>query len=342
MMKIIVDAFGGDNAPSEIIAGAVKAVNAEKDFNIVLVGNEDIIKERLKDYTFDNARIEIVDAKEVITNDEEPTVAIRQKKDSSLCVAFKILKEDDDAVAFVSAGSTGAVLVGATLKLGRLPGVSRPALCPVVPTLIEGKSVLILDVGANADCKANNLHDFAIMGREYSKVAFGIKNPKIGLLSNGTEDKKGNALNHEVFPLLKADESLNFIGNMEAREILSGDVDVVVTDGFSGNIAIKSIEGAIMTMLKMLKMEINSSFKTKMGGLLLKNSFTRLRGKLDYNNAGGAVFLGAKKLVIKSHGSSNADTMMASILKAVDLAKADTIGALENAFAKGFGVEENQ
>lgn len=337
-MKIVIDAFGGDNAPSQIIEGAIDAINAEKGFDIILVGNEDIIKERLKEYEFDSSRVEIVDAKEVITNDEEPTVAIRQKKDSSLCVSFKILKENDDAVAFVSAGSTGAVLVGATLKLGRLPGVSRPALCPVMPTMIDGKNVLLLDVGANADCKPINLHDFAIMGKEYARVGLGIENPKVALLSNGTEDKKGNALTHEVFPLLKSDESINFIGNMEARDILSGQADVVVTDGFSGNIALKATEGAVNTILKMIKGEIKSSFKGKLGGLMLKDSFKKIRNKVDYNNLGGAVFLGAKKLVIKSHGSSTAETIMNTVFQAVSLAKAGTVEALKNAFASGFGV----
>ena len=299
-MKILIDAFGGDNAPDEIIAGTVEAVNQKQDFTAVLVGIPEIIEQKLADYTFDKSRIEILPAKDIITCEEEPTKAVRAKPESSICVAFKELKENDEMTAFVSAGSTGAVLVGATLKLGRIQGVNRPALCPVIPTLIEGKSVFLLDSGANADCKPINLCQFALMGSAYAE-ALGIEKPKVALLSNGTEDEKGNMLNHTVFPILKNMKTINFVGNMEAREILSGDFDVLVTDGFAGNIALKSTEGAIGALLKLIKKEVYATFRGKMGGLLLKPAFAKIRDRMDYADKGGALFLGVNKTVIKAH-----------------------------------------
>lgn len=321
-MKILIDAFGGDNAPDEIIAGTVQAVSENSDFTAVLVGDENIINEKLNAYSYDKKRIEVLDAKEVITCEEEPTLAIRRKPNSSICVAFKELKENEEVKAFVSAGSTGAVLVGATLKLGRITGVNRPALCPVIPTVKEGKQVLLLDSGANADCKPINLCQFAVMGSTYAQ-ALGIKEPKVALLSNGTEDEKGNALNHEVFPVLKSMKTINFVGNIEARDILSGDIDVVVTDGFSGNVALKSMEGTVNTIFSALKEEIYSSVKGKIGGLLLKKSFKNLKGRLDYNKKGGALFLGVNKTVIKAHGSSKRLAIKNAILQAVSYSNFD-------------------
>ncbi len=312
-MKILVDAFGGDNAPNEVIAGAMLALKEKKGFSIELVGDKDKIEQILGEFDYDKERISILHAPEIITCEEEPTLAIRRKPNSSICVAFKELKENQEAGAFVSAGSTGAVLVGATLKLGRIAGVNRPALCPLIPA-INGKQVVFLDAGANADCKSINLCQFALMGQAYAE-SIGVKNPKIALLSNGTEDEKGNALNHETFPLLKQ-MNINFVGNMEAREMLSGDYDVIVADGFSGNVAIKSMEGGIKNILKMIKAEIKSSFKGKLGGLLLKKSFKNLANKMDYSKAGGALFLGVIKPVIKAHGSSDRFAIRAAILQA--------------------------
>ncbi len=318
-MKILIDAFGGDNSPSEIIAGTILAVNEKKDFTAVLVGKKQEIESELKKHVFASGRVEIIDAEEVITCEEEPTLAIRRKPNSSICVAFKELKENEQAKAFVSAGSTGAVLVGATLKLGRIQGVNRPALCPVLPTFKGDKKVLLLDCGANADCKAINLCQFALMGASYMEE-LGVKEPKVALLSNGTEDEKGNALNHEVFPILKGMKSINFAGNIEARDILSGEYDVVVTDGFSGNIALKSMEGATKGILKSVKQIVNSSLKTKIGGLLLKGGFNSLKDKLDYTKHGGALFIGVNKPVIKAHGSSDRYSFKNAVLQAVDYA----------------------
>lgn len=321
MKKIIIDAFGGDNAPKEVILGALSALEKDKSFVAVLVGDKEKIEEILSKETYDKTRIEILDAKDVITCEEEPTVAIRRKTESSIVVGLKELKENEDAKVFVSAGSTGAVLVGATLKLGRIKGVNRPALCPVLPTITGGK-VLLMDSGANADCKPINLCQFALMGSVYAS-ALGIENPRVGLLSNGTEDEKGCALSKEVFALLKEMKGINFIGNIEARDILYGVCDVVVADGFSGNIALKSMEGAIGVIFKSLKQEISSSFKAKIGAIFLKKVFKNLKKKLDYNNQGGALFLGTIKPVIKTHGSSKRTAICSAVLQASILSEFD-------------------
>ena len=318
-MKILVDAFGGDNAPKEIIAGAIEAVNEKQGFTVVLVGKEDEIKEQLKDYTFDSSRVEILNADEVITCEEKPVEAIKRKPNSSICVAFKALKENEEMKAFVSAGSTGAVLAGATLKLGRIKGVNRPALCPIMPSFKGDKKVFLMDSGANADCKPINLCQFALMASAYAE-AMGVENPKIALLSNGTEDEKGNQLNHEVFPVLKNMKSINFCGNTEGRDLISGEFDIIVADGFSGNIAIKSMEGALKGVLKMLKDAIYGSLSGKIGGLFLKKNITAMKNKLDYTKYGGALFLGVQKPVIKAHGSSKRDSIKASVFQAVEAA----------------------
>ena len=315
-MKILIDAFGGDNAPEAVILGALDAVKQKEGFTAVFVGKEEEIKKLLDEQEYDKERVEILNANDIITCEEEPTVAVRRKPDSSICVAFKELKENPEATAFVSAGSTGAVLVGATLKLGRIKGINRPALCPIMPTIFDDKQVLLMDSGANADCKSINLFQFALMGTTYAE-ALGIKNPKVGLLSNGAEDEKGNMLNHEVFPMLKNAKGINFIGNVEAREILMGEVDVVITDGFSGNIAIKAVEGAVKALLIMIKKAIKSTFRGMLGGLLLKKTFKKLAKKLDYNNHGGALFVGVNKAVIKAHGSSGRKSITEAVLQAV-------------------------
>lgn len=331
-MKILIDAFGGDNSPQEVIAGTVAAVKAKKGFTAVLVGKKDVLDIHVSRYNYPQDRIEILDASEIISCEEEPTVAIRTKPDSTICKAMKELKENEEAKAFVSAGSTGAVLVGATLKLGRIKGVARPALCPVIP-LPNGKSVFLIDSGANADCKAINLCQFAVMGTVYAE-AMGVKNPKVALLSNGTEDEKGNALCHEVFPLLKEMEGINFIGNMEARDLLSGEADVIVADGFAGNVALKSMEGAIKTVLKLLKDTIMGSLGGKIGGLFLKKRMRKLKEQLDYSKKGGALFIGVTKPVIKAHGSSKKDAFKNAILQAVDYAEFDLADKITAALEK--------
>ncbi len=324
MKKIILDGFGGDNSPFEIVKGAVEALSLSDKYTIVITGNEDKIKEELGKYSYDTARIDVLPSTSVITNDDIPTDAIRSKKDSSLIIGLDYLKAEEDAVGFVSAGPTGAVLAGSIFRVGRIKGIARPALCPVLPT-VKGGQVLMLDIGANVDCKPEFLDQFAIMGSAYQKCAMGNKNPKVGLLSNGTEDKKGNALNKEAFPILKANKNINFVGNMEAREILSGDVDVVVTDGFAGNVALKGTEGAVLSVLSMLKTGIMGSFMAKIGALFMKKVFKKLKNTLDYNKNGGAVLLGIEKVIVKSHGSSKSQSISSSILQAYNLYESNFI-----------------
>lgn len=322
-MKIIVDAMGGDNAPEQIVIGAIDAVKADEDLSVVLVGKKNDIDAVLAetDGNFDKNRVEIVDAQDVITNDESPTMAIKTKKESSLVKSFDLLMSDENAGGFVSAGSTGAVLVGAFMKVGRIKGVSRPALAPVLPTL-KGNGVVLCDCGANVDCKPINLQHFAIMASAYAEAMLGVKNARVGLLNNGAEAHKGNELTQETYKLLSETEGINFVGNCEARYILSGDYDVVVADGFNGNVALKSAEGTAKTMLSLIKEGVyGGGLRSKIGALLLKPVFKSVQKKMDYNAHGGACFLGVNKVVVKSHGSSKAKSITASILQAKSLAE---------------------
>ncbi len=327
IMKIVVDAFGGDNAPGAIVRGAVDAVKEVQGFDVILTGKEDEINAILQEYCPAELknRIEVVNCTEVITNDDVPTVAIRRKTDSSLVVGLKLLKENEDVAAIVSAGSTGAYLTGATLKVGRIKGVSRPALAPILPTVKEGKSVMLLDCGANAECKPINLLHFAVMGSGYMQAVHGVRSPKVALLCNGTEDHKGNQLTHETFELLKQVPSINFVGNMEAREVLSGEYDVVVCDGFSGNVCLKSLEGMSGAMLSLIMADVKQSFRAKMGALLMKPVFRKLKRKLDYNSNGGAMFLGVDGVVVKAHGAATEKTIKATVLQAVEVANANVV-----------------
>lgn len=330
MYKIVVDCFGGDYSPAANVEGAIAALSKNSDFSLILTGDEVAIKDELKKYSFDSSRVEILNAPDVISCDEQPTEAVKNKPDSSMMQGFSALKNGADAM--LSTGSTGALLVGSVLKIGRIKGVSRPALAPLLPTLKENSFVLFLDAGANADCKPINLFHFAIMGSAYMKNVMGIKNPRVGLLSNGTEASKGSELSktaHLALTEAKNESCINFVGNVEARDILSGDYDVIVTDGFSGNIAIKGMEGLAEAVFSILKKEISSSFKSKIGALLMKKSLKKIKGTLDYNKQGGAVFLGAKNIIIKSHGSSKASAITAAVLQAVSALKGNVNDAIE-------------
>ena len=327
-MKIVVDAFGGDYAPQEIVTGAVKALHKNQDLNVVLVGDKEKITEILQNLVFVSERLEIVHAPDVVTMDESPTVAIRTKKTSSIVVAYDYLKQNEDAVALVSAGSTGATLTGAVLKLGRVKGVSRPALAPILPTMNDG-NVMLLDCGANAECKAENLLDFGIMGNEYMK-AMGIKKPRIALLNIGTEEEKGSEMVKQAHELLKKSK-LNFIGNIEARDVMRGNVDVVVSDGFSGNICLKTIEGTAEMLFGELKSITKSSFKAKLGALMLKKNLYGLKDKYDYKKVGGAPLLGVTKIVLKCHGNSKAESIATTIEQAYTLAKNKLIEKMSKA-----------
>lgn len=332
-MKIIIDAFGGDHAPVEMVKGAITSVNLLKDVEIVLTGSADKINAILAEYGYAGDKISVVDAPEVITNDESPTAAIRQKKNSSLVVGLDMLKADPEIVGLISAGSTGAVLAGGTFRVGRIKGVKRPATAPVLPNLKGGKTLLI-DSGSNVDCKAEYLVQFAIMGSEYMKCMYGIQNPKVALVCVGTEDHKGNALTHEAFEMLKKVPNINFVGNMEARDSLSGNYDVLVCDGFVGNTLLKSTEGAIDAMNKMLKEEIYGlGLRGKIGYLFLKKAFKNLKKRMNYTNVGGAAFLGVEKLVVKSHGSSKAETIFSCVEQVQALAKANMIENMKKSLA---------
>ena len=327
-MKIVVDAFGGDYAPQEIVTGAVKALHKNQNLKVVLVGDKEKITEILQNLVFVSERLEIVHAPDVVTMDESPTIAIRTKKTSSIVVAYDYLKQNDDAVALVSAGSTGATLTGAVLKLGRVKGISRPALAPILPTMNDGH-VMLLDCGANAECKAENLLDFGIMGNEYMK-AMGIKKPRIALLNIGTEEEKGSEMVKQAHELLK-NAKLNFIGNIEARDVMRGNVDVVVSDGFAGNVCLKAIEGTAEMMFGELKSITKSSFKAKLGALMLKKNLYGLKDKYDYKKVGGAPLLGVTKIVLKCHGNSKAESIATTIEQAYTLAKNKLIEKMSKA-----------
>ena len=313
-MKVVVDAFGGDFAPKEVVEGAILAVQANKNLTVILAGDEAKINEILAGR---NERIEVLHASEVISNDEAPTLAIRQKKDSSLVRAFDLLKENADVVGLVSAGSTGAVLTAAILKIGRIKGISRPALCPILPCIEEGKNVMICDCGANVDCKSEHLLHFAIMASAYNSIMNSNASPKVALLNNGAEAHKGNELTKSTYPLLQK-LPINFVGNVEARDVMSGDVDVIVADGFAGNVLLKSVEGVASGMSKLIKKEAKKNMFASIGALLM-GKFKGLKAKMDVNKYGGAPFLGCKKLVVKMHGNAKREIVYNTINQVVKL-----------------------
>lgn len=332
MIKIVVDAFGGDNSPTANVEGTVKALGELEDLSVVLVGDETKLADELANKNYDKNRLTIVHAPDVIDCNEKPTEAIKQKKDSSMARAYEILKNDPEAVAMVSLGSTGALLAGAVLRIGRIKGVKRPAFCPILPTM-QGGLVGICDSGANVDCDSVYLQQFALMGSLYMKKAYGVENPRVALLNIGVEEEKGDALRKETYGLLKNTEQINFVGNMEARELLHGDVDLFVCDGFSGNVLLKSTEGACLEMMKMLKKAFMSSFSAKLGALLLKKKVYEIKDTMDYNNYGGAVLLGANKTIVKGHGSSKSEAVFQSIKQAYNMEKGNIRSAIAEAIA---------
>lgn len=320
-MKIVIDAMGGDNAPREIVKGALLALEQRTDFSLVFTGDEAAITKELSAYSFDGSRVEVRHASEVITNDEAPATAVRAKRDSSLVVGLKTLKEDEEAGAFISAGSTGAVLTGGIMYIGRIPGVQRPALCPAIPNA-RGTVTLLCDAGANADCKPSYLAQFAVMATAYGRACYRMDEPKVGLLSNGTEDHKGDTMHREAFDLLKETKGVNFVGNVEGRDLMFGDCDIVVADGFSGNVALKSAEGCGKTIAAVLKEEFS---KAKMRYLVARKQIGKVKDILDYSRLGGAIFLGLKKTIVKAHGSSRADAIAATVIQAADAVNGRTV-----------------
>lgn len=339
-MKIVVDAFGGDNAPLEIVEGVKLALDKYKDLEIVLCGKE---KEILEILGNKRERVEIVSANEVIQNTEHPTLAIRQKKDSSLVRAYDVLKEREDVVGLVSAGSTGAVLAGAIMKIGRIKGISRPALAPILPTK-KDSDVIVVDSGANVDCKPVNLLHFALMGSAYYSIVYNVEKPRVALLNNGSEEGKGCELVKETFPLLKQ-APINFIGNKEGGDFMSGDLDVMVCDGFAGNALLKGTEGAVAAVMSVLKKSIKSHFWSKIGYLFMKKTFKEVRNRIDViKKHGGSPLLGCKKLVVKNHGSCMRNNILASIEKTMLLHKNNLIKKIEenlNNLNLSENIEEN-
>lgn len=330
-MKIVIDAFGGDYSPGEIIEGAVLSVKKYSDLTIILTGKLGEIDKYFTTHKLSRERIEIVDAPNVIDANEAPTTAIK-REGTSLGEAFNILKNDSSVDALISCGNTGAILAGGFLKIGRIKGISRPALAPFLPTK-KGTNVLLIDCGANADCKPINLAHFAVMGSIYYSEIKGVERPKVALLSNGTEEHKGNELVKETYKLIEK-LPINFVGNIEARDIISGDVDVVVTDGFTGNVALKSIEGAVKLAMNEIKTAIKSSVVSMFGALFLKGAFKKVKSTMDYKKYGGSPFLGTKKLIIKSHGDTKRETLCYAVDLAYDSAKLNINSKFQEAFSK--------
>lgn len=314
MVNVAVDAMGGDNAPVEIIKGSIEAINENKNVKVFLVGRETVIREELKKYTFNMEQVEIVQADEVIETAEPPVMAIRRKKDSSIVRAMYMVKEGI-CDALVSAGSTGAVLVGGQVIVGRIKGVERPPLAPLIPT--ERGVSLLVDCGANVDARPSHLVQFAKMGSVYMESVMGIKNPKVGIVNIGAEEEKGNALVKETFPLLKNCPEINFIGSVEARDIPAGVADVVVCEAFVGNVILKMYEGVGASLIKKVKEGMMSSFKSKIGALLVKPALKNTLKSFSTDEYGGAPMLGLKGLVVKSHGSSKANEIKNSILQCI-------------------------
>lgn len=312
--KIVLDAMGGDNAPVETVKGAIEAVNKRDDIEVILTGKEDIINQELAGYTYNKDQIRVVNTTEVIETAEPPVMAIRKKKDSSIVVGLKMVK-NGEADAFVSAGSSGAVLAGGQLLVGRVKGVERPPLAPLIPT--EKGFSLLIDCGANVDARASHLVQFAKMGSIYMKNVMGIENPKVAIVNIGAEEEKGNALVKETFPLLKECKDINFIGSIEAREIPRGQADVVVCEAFVGNVILKLYEGVGGVMVKMIKKGLMTTLRSKIGALLIKPALKETMKSFDASEYGGAPLLGLNGLVVKAHGSSKAKEICIAILQCV-------------------------
>lgn len=313
-MKIAIDAMGGDNAPEAVVRGSIQARD-EYNLDIILSGKENEIKKILEKNTNNFKNVEIINAEDVITNDDKPVLAIRRKKDSSLVKALNAVK-NHEADAIVSAGSTGALLSGGTLLIGRIHGIERPAIGALIPNMYGGFSLLI-DSGANVDSKPEFLYDFAIMGDIYLKKAMNISSPKIAIANIGQEKSKGDKLTVETYDLLEnSNLDLNFIGNIEARDILQGKADIIVCDGFAGNMILKTMEGTVQEIMKGLKTELMSNMRSKIGGALIKPALKNFKSKFDYSEHGGAPLLGVKAPVIKAHGSSDAKAIKNAIRQA--------------------------
>ena len=335
-MKIALDAMGGDNAPRETVLGAILALKEIKDLEIILVGNREKIQAELDTNAYAGNNIEIRETYDIIGMDEDPVQAIRKKPKASMNVALDLVK-NGEADASVSAGNTGALITGSQLKLRRIKGVLRPAIATIFPA--KGKQIVFMDVGANSDCRPEFINQFAIMGSIYAEELLEVKRPKVGLLNIGTEEGKGNEITRDSYELLKKNKNIDFIGNIESRDMMNGSVDVVVTDGFTGNMVLKTAEGVVKFIFDNLKEEIGKSFMGKMGALLLMPIFKKLKQKMDSSEYGGAIFLGLNGISIKAHGNSDANGFKNAIKVANKFAEDKFIEQLKTAIDRS--EEEN-
>lgn len=325
MIRVAVDAMGGDNAPEEMVKGAIDAVTLRQDIKVYLVGQQDVVKKELAKHSYGGSQIEVIHAEEVIETAEPPVMAIRKKKQSSIVVGMNMVKEKK-ADAFVSAGSSGAILVGGQVIVGRIKGIERPPLAPLIPTK-KGVSLLI-DCGANVDARASHLVQFAKMGSIYMENVLGVKNPKVAIVNIGAEEEKGNALVKETFPLLKNCPDVNFVGSIEARDIPHGEADVIVCEAFVGNVILKLYEGLSGTLVDVIKQGMMTSLRSKIGALLVKPSLKKTLKAFDATEYGGAPLLGLNGLVVKTHGSAKAKEVTNSIIQCVTFKEQEINGKI--------------
>lgn len=325
-MKIILDGMGGDNAPFSVVEGAVLA-SRQTQHHICIIGQEELIIPELKKYKYESEKISVINATQVISNDDAPVRAVRSKKDSSIVKGINMVKNGEGDI-FISAGSTGALLAGGLFILGRIQGIDRPALASVYP-IVGGIPSLLVDAGANADCKPNNLLEFGIMGNIYMEKVIGRKDPKVGLVNIGAEAAKGSTLTKAAYDLLEQSH-LNFIGNVEAREVPKGACDVIVTDGFTGNVLLKLTEGLAWNILQVIKKKFTDGVKAKLGAALLIDKMTELKQEFDYSEYGGAPILGVRGPIVKMHGSSNANAVKNTILKGIPYVSENIVDTIQN------------
>ncbi|MCI9975313.1 phosphate acyltransferase PlsX [Clostridioides difficile] len=329
-MKIVIDGMGGDNAPKSNVEGAVNAIK-EYNVDLIITGDKDLLEKEFSNYEFDRNKLEIVHTTEIIENEDKPVKAIRSKKDSSMVVALNLIKEGK-ADAIISAGNTGALLAGGLFVVGRIKGIDRPCLCSAIPNVKRGMT-LIADCGANADCKPKNLVEFAAMSNIYARKVLGLENPKVALANVGLEEGKGNDLVKRSYEEVKKLD-LNFIGNVEAREVITAYTDIIICDGFTGNILLKSAEGVALSVMSLIKETFMASTKSKIGALLIKDDLRKLKSFIDYSEYGGAPLLGLNGGVIKAHGSSDAKAIKNAINQGIKFAKGKVVEDISQFISK--------
>lgn len=338
-MKIAIDGMGGDNAPAEIVKGCVEAVGLIQD-EIVIVGRQDEIEAELSRYKYQKDKITVIHADDVIENDDAPVKAVRTKENSSMVKGITLIK-NKEADLFISAGNTGALMAGGLFLLGRIPGIDRPAIASTYPMLGQGKVALMVDSGANSECKPNNLLEFATMGSIYMEKVLNVSNPTVGLVNIGTEETKGTTVIKAAYELLQK-SSVNFIGNVEARDLPKGACDVIVCDGFVGNVILKLSEGLAWNIFKLVKVKFTTGLKSKIGALLLADKLKELKSEFDYSEYGGAPILGVKGAIVKIHGSSNANAVKNAILKGIPYAANHVVQVIQNSVLELEEIERSE